>query len=213
MTIKRHGKATRTHGPARARPGSRMLTGALLGLMSMGAAQAQGPVWQPLVGVGLTVGGDKFIEGIRYDDGYSEDIAAGQFLQIYTGVRYQAVPNFSVQATAGYHVDNTRRSSNGNARFSRYPFEVLAHFHVSDQVRVGGGVRFVTGAEFISSGLLAVGNRRFDNTTGVVAEAEYLVAPQLGFKLRYVSEQYQAKPPFAETVDGSHVGFMFNWYL
>lgn len=213
MTIKQHGKAMRTHGPARARPGSRMLTGALLGLMSMGAAQAQGPVWQPLVGVGLTVGGDKFIEGIRYDDGYSEDIAAGQFLQIYTGVRYQAVPNFSVQATAGYHVDNTRRSSNGSARFSRYPFEVLAHFHVSDQVRVGGGVRFVTGAEFISSGLLAVGNRRFDNTTGAVVEAEYLVAPQLGFKLRYVSEQYQAKPPFAETVDGSHVGFMFNWYL
>lgn len=190
-----------------------ILAGALLGLVAAGAAQADGPVWQPLLGVGLTVGGDKFVEGIQYDDGYSEDIAAGQFLQIYAGVRYQAVPQFSLQATAGYHVDETRRSSNGNARFARYPFEVLAHFHVNDQVRVGGGVRFVTGAQFNSSGLLAQGNPSFDNTTGAVVEAEYLAAPQLGLKLRYVSEKYQARAPFAGTVDGSHVGFMFNWYL
>lgn len=213
MTTTTHRKAMGTRRPAWSRPARRILAGALLGLMALGPVRAQGPVWQPLLGVGLTVGGDKFIEGIQYDDGFSEDIAAGQFLQIYTGVRYQAVPTMSIQATAGYHVDNTRRASNGNARFSRYPFEVLAHFHVSDQFHVGGGVRFVAGAEFVSSGLLARGNRRFDNTTGAVVEAEYLVAPQLGFKLRYVSEKYQAKPPFAETVDGSHVGFMFNWYL
>lgn len=192
---------------------NQILAGALLGLMVAGAARADGLVWQPLLGVGLTVGGDKFIEGIQYSDGYSEDIAAGQFLQVYAGVRYQAVPQFSVQATAGYHVDQTRRSSNGNARFARYPFEALAHFHVTDQVRVGGGVRFVTGARFTSSGLLAQGNPSFDDTTGAVAEIEYLAAPQLGLKLRYVSEKYQAKPPFSGALDGSHVGFMFNWYL
>jgi len=190
-----------------------IVAGALLGLMAAGAARADGPVWQPLLGVGLTVGGDKFIEGIQYSDGYSEDIAAGQFLQIYAGVRYQAVPQFSVQATAGYHVDQTRRSSNGSARFARYPFEALAHFHITDQVRVGGGMRFVTGAQFTSSGLLAQGNPSFDDTIGAVAEIEYLAAPQLGLKLRYVSEKYQAKAPFQSNVDGSHVGFMFNWYL
>ena len=68
--MNKHGKAVK-----------QIVAGALLGLMAAGAARADGPVWQPLLGVGLTVGGDKFIEGIQYSDGYSEDIAAGQFLQ------------------------------------------------------------------------------------------------------------------------------------
>ena len=193
---------------------TRIVAAALLGALAAGAAQAgEGPSLRPLLGIGVTVGGDKFVSGIEYDDGYTEDIQAGQFVQFYGGLMYQAVPQFSVQATLGYHVDETRQASNGNAKFARYPLEVLGHIHLDEQFRIGGGARFVNGAKFSSSGFLSSGNVSFESTTGAVVEAEYLVAPQLGLKLRVVSEKYQPKAPFTRTVDGSHVGFMVNFYL
>jgi hypothetical protein len=191
----------------------RTLAGTLLGLALAGGAQAQVPVLQPLVGGGVTFGGDKLLSNVRYDDGYSEDIQAGQFVYLYGGLRYQAVPQFSVQATLGYHVDDTREARNGSARFVRYPVEVLGHFHLDDQVRLGGGVRFVNGARFDSDGSLSVGDRRFDNTIGVVLEGEYVLASEFGLKLRFVSETYRARPPFDDEVNGSHVGLLLNWYL
>jgi hypothetical protein len=46
-----------------------------------------------------------------------------------------------------------------------------------------------------------------------VIKGEYRSAPDLGWKLRYVSEKYKAQAPFSGTVDGSHVGLLMNWYL
>lgn len=54
----------------------------------------------------------------------------------------------------------------------------------------------------------------FDNTTGLVVEGEYRTSSKLGFKLRHVSEKYDAKAPLSGvTVDGSHIGLLMNWYL
>jgi Outer membrane protein beta-barrel domain len=192
---------------------TRLTAGALMGFALAGTAHAEGPSLRPLLGVGVTVGGDELAGDITFDDGYSEDIQAGQFVHLYAGARYQGVPQFSIQATIGYHFDNSRAASNGSAQFERFPLEVLAHFHLDDQLRVGGGVRFVSGARFESSGILSVGDRDFENTTGAVIEAEYMIAPEVGFKLRYVSEKYEAKAPFNDSFDGSHVGFMLSWYL
>lgn len=193
---------------------NRMMAGSVLAVVLAGAAHAQEISLRPLLGAGLTAGGDAFIKGIEYDDGYSEDIRAGQYLQFYGGVRYQGVPQFSIQATIGYHVDDTRRADNGSAKFVRYPLEVLAHFHLDDQLRLGGGVRFVNGAKFTSSGVLAgAGDRTFENTVGTVVEGEYLLDPHFGLKLRAVSEKYEAKLPFNDSINGSHVGIFLNWYL
>jgi hypothetical protein len=175
------------------------------------AAPAGLSALRPLIGGGLTVGGDK-LATVIFTDGSSEDIRAGQLIQFYAGLVYQSVPQFSVQATVGYHVDD---SGDGDAslRFSRYPLEVLGHYHVNDKWRFGGGVRFVNGAKLAPRGDLSGDTVEFDNTTGVVVEGEYGFSRHLGLKLRYVSEEYETKFPFADTVDGSHVGVMLNFYF
>jgi hypothetical protein len=161
-----------------------------------------------VLGFGATFGGDT-LGTLIFTDGRSESVRAGQLLQMYGGVRYQATPRLSVQGTFGYHVDDTT-ASNAQIKFSRFPLELLLHHHINDQWLIGGGVRLVYGAETSATGLRPV---TFDNTVGTVIEGEYLSSPTLGVKLRYVSEKYKAQAPFSGTVDGSHIGLLMNWYL
>lgn len=195
------------------------------GLLSLNHVQAQEPdqapnepaiarpVIRPLLGAGLTFGGDTLATTF-FTDGNQTDIKAGQLLQLYGGLEYQATPLVSVQATVGYHVHNSS-ASNGSVRFSRIPVELLGHFHASDKWAFGGGLRLVNGPKLSSSGAASsVGSVEFDNTVGTVIEGEYRTSSQFGFKLRYVSEKYEAKGVFSgATVDGSHIGLMMNWYL
>jgi hypothetical protein len=188
-----------------------LVAAALMALGLAGAAQAQDePTVRPLVGMGLTVGGDKFAT-ISLSNGDEEDIKAGQFLQFYAGLRYKAVPNFSVQATIGYHVDDTS-AQNAKFKFARYPVEVLGHFNVAENILLGGGIRFANSPKLSVGGDLGSGSISFKNAVGFVVEGEYLVSPQVGLKLRFVGEEYEAKS-FPGTVDGSHVGFMANFYF
>ena len=195
------------------------------GLLSLNTVQAQetdqapsepaiaGPTVRPLLGMGLTFGGDTLATTF-FTDGTQNDIKAGQLVQLYGGLEYRATPLLSIQATVGYHVDNSS-ASNGNVKFSRIPVELLGHFHASETWQFGGGLRVVNSPKLSSSGAASsIGSVDFDNTTGLVIEGEYRLNSKLGFKLRYVSESYEAKAPFAgSTVDGSHIGLMVNWYL
>jgi len=204
---------------------ARMAWVSAAGLLSLNHVQAEepeqapsapafaGPAVRPLLGVGLTFGGDTLATTF-FTDGTQIDIKAGQLLQLHGGLEYRATPLLSVQATVGYHVDNSS-ASNGSVRFSRIPVELLGHFHASDKWLFGGGLRLVNSPKLSSSGAASsVGSVDFDNTTGTVIEGEYRTSFKLGFKLRYVSEKYEAKAPFTgATVDGSHIGLMMNWYL
>jgi hypothetical protein len=179
--------------------------------VSAPAAPAGLSALRPMIGGGFTAGGDK-LATVFFTDGSSEDIKAGQLIQFYAGLVYQSVPQFSVQATVGYHVDDSG-DDDAKLRFSRYPLEVLGHYHINDKWRFGGGVRFVNNAKFASSGDLSVPKVEFDNTTGVVVEGEFSFSRHLGLKLRYVSEEYEAKGSVGSAVDGSHVGVMLNVYF
>ncbi len=53
--------------------------------------------------------------------------------------------------------------------------------------------RYVTGAKLNSSGAAAGLNIKFDNAVSGLVEAEYLRGNNVGLKLRYVSEKYEAK--------------------
>lgn len=175
---------------------------------------------RPLLGGGVTAGGDKVID-ITFVDANNQPldtatIKAGQLLQIYGGLEYQPVSRFSLQGTVGYHWHNTE-GTDGQARFSRYPLELLGYYHFNENWRIGAGARFVYKPQFklVSSRTSPPTDFRakFDNTTGAVIEGEYLVDRKLGFKLRYVSEKYKAQAPFTDKFDGSHVGLLVNWYL
>jgi hypothetical protein len=198
----------------------------LLGALAAGPAWAQddtqneappavssssGPKLRPLIGGGFTFGGDN-LATVFFTDGSTEDIKAGQLIQFYAGLEYQPVPTFSLQATVGYHVDD---SGDGDAslRFSRYPVELLGHFHLDEHWRLGGGARFVGNAKLAPRGGLGGATLEYGDTTGVVVEGEYRFTPRLGLKVRYVSEEYELQAPFSGTFDGSHLGVMLNFYF
>lgn len=190
-----------------------------LAIASLGAAQAQAfvPVEdlasKPLrfvFGAGLTLGGDKIATAF-YDDDTELNIKAGDSIQLMVGADYRFNPQFSMQGTIGYHVDQSR-ARNGHMRFDRVPLELLGYYHVSEKVRVGAGLRYVTNVAFSSSGASDVGDFDFTDSTGAVAEIEYAYSPRVGFKLRYANDKFEEKISRIP-VKGDHVGLFVNVYF
>lgn len=185
-----------------------------LAIASLNAAHAQDvPAPQPLrflVGGGLTFGGDK-LATMEYTNGVELDVRAGGMIAMNAGVDYRVSDAFSLQATIGYHVDNTS-ARNADARFTRAPVELLAYFNIDPQWRIGGGARYASNPKLKLSGAIGNGDLTFDDTVSGVVEAEYLLGRHAGFKLRYVHETYKSKEVIGK-IDGSHVGILANYYF
>jgi opacity protein-like surface antigen len=191
-----------------------VLTGAVLAALALTSAHAQSqnaPAVRPLLGIGFTFGGDKLATA-DFTDGTSDTIHAGGLIALYGGVEFRATDALAIQATLGYHVDDTRAASNGSLRFSRYPVDVLALFSLNDKVRLGGGVEFVNNPKLVGSGAVGDFNVRFNNATGVVLEGEYLFTRNFGMKARAASIKYKADGA-SEKIDGSYGGLMLNYYF
>lgn len=168
----------------------------------------------PLLGAGLTLGGDK-VATMVYTNGNESSVTAGGLLDLRAGLDYRfANSPVSIQAAIGYHVANAS-ARNGNVTFSRFPIELLAHYHVTDSWKIGGGARQSTGTKLSSSGVASnVGDYKFDSSVAVVVEGEYLFTPKFGLKVRYVNEEYEVKnSPGTDKIDGSHVGVIAVYYF
>jgi hypothetical protein len=182
-----------------------------ISLLAMGAAQAQGDPMHYVVGAGVTFGGDK-LATTRYTNGSSSNIRAGSGLALLAGVDYRVSPEFSVQATVGYHIHFTQEASNGDADFRRLPVELLGYYHLAPQWRVGGGLRFVSNAKLHGSGAASGLNENFDNSSSIVAETEYFVNPKLGIKLRFANDEFKSERS-KQAYSGKHVGLLANYYF
>ena len=178
-----------------------------LSIAALGTAQAQTRFF---VGAGLTGGGDKLATA-RYERLGNVDIRAGGLLAFTGGVDYTVSPQFALQASIGYHVDQAH-ADNGEIRFQRFPIELLAYYTPAPQWRLGAGARYLADPKLSSSGAGYIGDYQFDSSTGGIVEAEYMVSPQIGVKVRYVAEKLQFKNSSAE-VDGNHVGIFANFYF
>lgn len=159
---------------------------------------------------GVTSGGDTLATAI-YTDNSTANIKAGSGVQFGLGAEYRLDPDFAVQGTVNYQVDNAS-ASNGDLRFSRIPVEVLGYYYLADKWRVGGGVRFVEGAKLIGSGSISFPTVDFKNTTGAVLEVEYLLTPHFGLKLRGVKESFKLQQGSSETISGNQIGLFFDGY-
>jgi predicted porin len=165
------------------------------------------PAIKPFIGAGLTIGGDKLATAI-YSDGTEADIRAGGFVQLYGGLEFVVGSEWAISASVGYHLDDAS-ADNGSLKFTRVPVEVLAHYKLNDQWRLGAGARFVSGATLGGSGVLSAPDVEFDSTTGAVVQAEYRFNPNASVIVRGVSEKYKFRGN--GNIDGSHVGVMLNY--
>jgi hypothetical protein len=191
--------------------------GALLAASALSSAHAQSQdgrdnrAVRPLVGIGFTFGGDKLVTA-DFTDGTSDTIHAGGLIAVYGGLEFRATDVLAIQATAGYHVDNTRAATNGSLRFSRYPVDVLALFSLNDKVRLGGGVEFVNNPKLVGRGAVGSFNVEFKNSAGLVLEGEYLFTRNFGMKARAASHTFKVEGS-SEEVNGSYGGLMLNYYF
>jgi hypothetical protein len=172
-------------------------------------AQAQERTVRGVLGLGLTGGGDT-LATVVYTDGSTDNIKGGGLVHVFGGAEFRLGSAVTMQATVGYHVDETNGNSDGSLRFSRYPIELLAHYHVAPNFKLGGGARFVNNAKIDSRGVLSGARFDFDSTVGAVVEGEWMVTPAIGLKVRYVSEKYKAP---GVNASGNHGGFYFSWYI
>jgi hypothetical protein len=187
--------------------------GLAVGISGTASAQDYGNQTRPFrffLGLGVTAGGDE-VASVQYTNGSTQTLHGGGLVHLNAGVEYRFAQRFSGSVGFGYHVDDST-ASNGSVKFERYPLEVLGHFYIFDRFRVGGGVRFVSGAQVTLSGVAGAGTVKLRPTTGVVIEGEYLFSPKLGLKLRYVNENYRYEK-FNDKLNGSHVGVIGNFYF
>ena len=203
-----------------------ILAAAVLALSASAQAQSQYPSdtgpgpgvrIRPFLGLGLTWGGDK-LDSVEFEDGHSTSIRAGGLVDVKAGVDVHFDSPFSAQISVGFHFQTirgeTRYGDDGRKTFDRYPVEVLGHWDLNDQWRIGGGLRWSQNAKFSSNGALDVGNVEFESSTGAVIEGEYFMTPAVALKLRAVHEKFKLKGySTAPEYDGSHVGFYISYYF
>lgn len=171
--------------------------------------QVAPPPLRYLIGMGLSGGGDKLVE-VQYEDGASKDLKAGGLLYFTFGADYRINPEFSVQATINYHVDQAD-ADNGELRFQRFPIELIGYYQPHPQWRVGGGIRYAMNPKLSGSGVADIPDIKFDDATGAVVEVEYFSSPNVGWKARYVNEKYKL-PGYGEA-KGNHFGISGNLYF
>lgn len=172
-----------------------------------------------LMGLGLTVGGDK-LASASFTDGSSKSIKAGGLFYFKAGVDWQFQPRWSFQGSLGIHGDSVN-ATNGSLKFQRNFMEGLFHFDTTRTQRFGCGLRKTSSARFTSSGAANVGGIDFDSKAGLVVEYEWFHkqgARGWGMSLRYVNEKYTPSrvdgiPVSGPDVDGSHLGVGLSLYL
>jgi hypothetical protein len=198
-------------------------TAALLALSAVSAqAQYAGtpitPV-RPYLGIFLTGGGDDLATA-SVDSGFgsrTESIEAGGVLDLKAGIEFLLNPAFSMRGSVGYHFDSIS-ADNGDIRFTRIPFEVMAIWHPGPPLHLGLGMRYAMGASYVATGRGAVSptgrdSVDFEANPGIVLEGEYQFSPAVGVALRLVSESYKAKFPSTGKFDGTHVGIGLNFHF
>ena len=165
------------------------------------------------VGLDLGGGGETLVD-LQFTNGNTESIKTGGGPQAKGGLEYRFGPTSAVRASFGYEYDNVS-GVNGEATFSRRPVEVMGMWNFTDNVRLGLGLRYVTGAKFTSSGdIRGLGRFELGSSPGPVLETEYLYGPwyttHLGFSFRMVGDRYH----YGDTkVNGNHFAIGANYYF
>ena len=181
------------------------LAAALLSLPAS-TASAQRPV-HGIIRVGGEYGGDKLLE-FEYEDGSTPDVTAGGGLLLSLGAGAQLARLGSgfldAQVAAGFKWRTIPPADNQDANWIRFPVEGLLFYRFPAGFRLGAGATVHLANTFKSSGAVLNDKVEFENTPGVVVQAEY-IRGNVSFDLRYTMLEYEVKSNGA-TVDASSIG-------
>ena len=162
-----------------------------------------------VLGLGFSSGGDTILTAY-YSDNTSSSLKAGSGVQFYVGFDDRLSEHFSVQGTAGYLTDNAS-ASNATLKFDRFPIELLGYYHLNRSWRIGGGIQLMESPKLDASGAASQYSMNFNNATGGILEAEWLVNPSFGIKLRAVKESFTATG-YTGSLSGNQAAILFSVY-
>ena len=169
-------------------------------------ASAQ-PAIHGIARFGGEYGGDKLLE-FEYEDGTTPDVTAGGgiVLSVGGGARLARLGRGSLDAqlTAGFKWRTIPPADNQDANWIRFPVEGLLFYRFPSGFRLGAGPTVHLANAFKTSGAVLNESIEFENTPGVIVQAEY-IRRNIAFDLRYTMLEYEVKSSDT-TVGASSVG-------
>ncbi len=173
----------------------------------------------PVLTGALEFGGDKLVD-IVYSDGTTGEIQAGRGFLLGGGLNIdlsETKPNtFEAQLTVGVKWTGSKKASNGEVDWLRFPIELLSFYRNTDRnFRLGAGVTYHFGNKVTGSKDVSSISTKFDNATGFVLEADYVFGAErvAVVGVRFTKINYQAQIPGAPVVSGNSVGINFNYFI
>jgi opacity protein-like surface antigen len=190
---------------------NRLGIGALLGILSIAAAQAQSSADPPedlgarggfLLQADIDYGGDD-VATVYFEDDESQNLKAGQGLGISVGGYFRPIADssFEIQGSVGYKFSTTA-AENADIGMDRTMLQLEALYRWPNGFFLGAGMMHHMSPKLDGDNFFP--DIEFDDATGFNAE--------IGWKwisLHYTNISYGSE--LFEDVDGSHFGARFTW--
>jgi hypothetical protein len=194
---------------------SALALAATLAALSLLPSSAAAQRVRPTARVGLEAGGAKVIE-FQYDNGTTPTMTAGGGLLLSGGVlanlMAQGAHAVDAQLNVGLKYRTIPPANNQDVTWLRFPVEGLLFYRAPSGFRIGAGGTVHLANKISSSGAVLNDKVEFNNTPGVIAQAEYVIQDQYSIDLRYTALKYQAKGS-TQKMDASSIGIGASWFF
>jgi hypothetical protein len=143
----------------------------------------------PLIKVGYDTGGDTLVTAM-FTSGSSKSIKANE--GFYFGVGASILTDskdIEVEVSLSYKSARVT-ASNGEIEWTRVPLEALVFYRLP-QFRLGGGLTYHLSPKLSGSGFASNISGKFDDSAGLVLQADYLLTPKITIGGRYTSLEYK----------------------
>jgi len=164
-----------------------------------------------ILSAGYTSGGED-LAGFEFNDGSIEMVESGSGLYLGAGgsYRFENSP-FSFKGLMAYHFDSVTADVYGggeeDVNFSRVELDLLAQYHITEQLFLGAGLTRHFGVELDSSWGDSI---EFDAALGYVVEFGYRFKT-IALSARYTDISYENE--FLSPIDSSNVGIFIDFYI
>jgi hypothetical protein len=113
--------------------------------------------------------------------------------------------DIEVEVTLAWKYGNLS-ASDGSISFTRFPLEALVFYRLP-QFRLGGGLTYHLSPKLKGDGVASGLDVKFDNATGFILQADYLINPKMTVGVRYTNLDYKLG---GVSADSSGIGFTFG---
>jgi hypothetical protein len=159
-------------------------------------------------------GGEKIGE-FQYSDGSTPDVVAGGGLVFTGGAAYtmlaRGLSSLDAQVNVGVKYRTIPPADNQEASWLRFPLEGLLFWRTPIGLRLGAGATVHLHNTLSASGAVLNDKVEFENTPGVLLQAEY-VRRNIGFDLRYTSLKYSVADA-SGNIDASSIGAGLSFFF